>query len=178
MDKNKLINLVNDNYSTYDISSELGKSQTTIRYWLKKYKIKTKLPFYRGGNKKKWLVNSKLTCSLCKDNKPLSNFYPKRTSNGYHTYCKECLSKLIIKRQRDFKIKCVEYKGGKCYCCGYKKYLGALEFHHINPKHKDFVISRTSRVSFNDKIKKELDKCILVCSNCHKEIHGGLINIK
>ena len=69
----------------------------------------------------------------------------------------------------------VEYKGGKCQCCGYSRCLEALEFHHLDPNIKSFTISGKSK-SFNS-LKSEVDKCILVCSNCHKEIHAGLINI-
>ena len=69
----------------------------------------------------------------------------------------------------------VEYKGGKCQCCGYSRCIEALEFHHLNPNIKSFTISGKSK-SFNS-LKSEVDKCILVCSNCHKEIHAGLINI-
>ena len=69
----------------------------------------------------------------------------------------------------------VEYKGGKCQCCGYSRCIEALEFHHLDPNIKSFTISGKSK-SFNS-LKNEVDKCILVCSNCHKEIHAGLINI-
>ena len=69
----------------------------------------------------------------------------------------------------------VEYKGGKCQYCGYSKCIEALEFHHLDPNIKSFTISGKSK-SFNS-LKSEVDKCILVCSNCHKEIHAGLINI-
>lgn len=71
----------------------------------------------------------------------------------------------------------VQYKGGKCCVCGYNKYLGALEFHHLNPNEKDFGISNKGYTRSFEKVKEELDKCILVCSNCHKEIHAGLIDI-
>ena len=72
----------------------------------------------------------------------------------------------------------VNYKGGKCEICGYDKYLGALDFHHLDPAQKDFAISNSNIYKNLDKLKKELDKCILVCANCHREIHGGLVNIE
>lgn len=75
----------------------------------------------------------------------------------------------VIEWRRRAKIKLVEYKGGKCERCGYDKCIKALEFHHLNPKEKDFTISGKSW-SF-ERLKKEVDKCILVCSNCHSEIH-------
>lgn len=70
------------------------------------------------------------------------------------------------------KTEAVVYKGGKCSICGYNKCQKALDFHHLNPLEKDFNISGGTR-SF-ESIKKELDKCVLVCSNCHTEIHSGL----
>jgi len=74
------------------------------------------------------------------------------------------------------KIKSVKYKGGRCQICGYNKCLRALKFHHINPKEKDFNISMANNPPW-EKIKKELDKCILVCGNCHDEIHSGITKI-
>ena len=71
-------------------------------------------------------------------------------------------------RQR-LKAKLVEYKGGKCEICGYSKCIDALDFHHLNPEEKQFNLS-SAKVSF-EKAKKEVDKCILVCANCHREIH-------
>lgn len=73
------------------------------------------------------------------------------------------------------KLKLIEYKGGKCELCGYNKCSTSLHFHHKNPNEKDFSISGKS-LSF-EKLKKEVDKCILVCSNCHGEIHEGVTKI-
>lgn len=69
----------------------------------------------------------------------------------------------------------IEYKGGKCERCGYNKSMRALEFHHLDPSEKDFGISKQINRNIND-LKKEVDKCILLCSNCHAEIHEELYN--
>lgn len=71
------------------------------------------------------------------------------------------------------KLKAVEYKGGKCIKCGYDKCINALEFHHINPLEKDINLNTRglNRKKSFEKQKLELDKCILVCANCHREIH-------
>jgi len=71
----------------------------------------------------------------------------------------------------------VEYKGGCCQVCGYDKYQGALEFHHKDPSEKDFSLSSKGHCKAWVKVKKELDKCVLVCSNCHREIHARIIKI-
>lgn len=63
--------------------------------------------------------------------------------------------------------------GGKCALCGYDKCNSALEFHHINPSEKDYQLSSGSTRSLNRDFV-EARKCILVCSNCHREIHSGL----
>ena len=83
-------------------------------------------------------------------------------------------SESVILWRKKTKIKLIEYKGGKCEICGYSTCNRALEFHHKNPKEKDFTISGKS-LSF-DKLKSEVDKCLLVCANCHCEIHDNLIN--
>lgn len=83
----------------------------------------------------------------------------ERKSNGYYV-------KNFIRRQ---KLKAVEYKGGKCQLCGYDKSVKALCFHHRVPAEKSFNISGCS-ISW-DRLVLELDKCDLLCANCHAEIH-------
>lgn len=81
-----------------------------------------------------------------------------------------------VKEWRErIKIKMVECMGGKCQCCGYDKCMTALAFHHLIPTEKDFGFGqiRANPKSW-EKIVNELKKCILVCHNCHSEIHSGL----
>lgn len=75
--------------------------------------------------------------------------------------------------RRRYKIKrmAADYLGGACKLCGYNNYIGSLEFHHRNPKEKDFSIH--SSLSW-EKILCELDKCDLLCANCHREQHERL----
>jgi len=111
-------------------------------------------------------------CKRCGNTKPISEFYKRRGKDGNSVYCKPCSKEQTIYRQREFKVKCVEYKGGKCEKCGYDKYFGALEFHHIEPGKKDFSISNAKLTTFSDIVKKELDKCLILCANCHREEHA------
>lgn len=75
-----------------------------------------------------------------------------------------------INNRHNRKIKAVEYKGGQCEFCGYSRCLRALEFHHKDPTKKDFQISANPNISWEN-MKIELDKCLLLCSNCHAEEH-------
>lgn len=84
---------------------------------------------------------------------------------------KSKVDRVVSWRQRT-KKKLVDYKGGCCNICGYNKSIFALEFHHVDPTEKDFNIAGKS-YSF-ERLVEEVDKCILVCSNCHSEIHNGL----
>ena len=73
------------------------------------------------------------------------------------------------------KQKMVDAMGGACQCCGYNTCKEALAFHHIEPEHKDmgFGDLRANPKKW-EKIVEELRKCILVCHNCHSEIHAGV----
>lgn len=168
MKKEKLVELINKNLSQRKISEILNVSQTNLRYWLNKFELKTNIKQYNECSDKK-------KCPKCKENKRLDEFYSRRNRKGNSVYCKTCSNSESRERFKNFKIKCVDYKGGKCERCGYNKYIGALDFHHLDPSQKDFGIAKVKLHSFDDKVKRELDKCILVCSNCHREIHGSLV---
>lgn len=87
----------------------------------------------------------------------------------------EYFKKAVSKRRKKIKQMAVERKGGKCQLCGYSKYIGALEFHHIDPDTKEFGLGLDGMTRSWDRVKNETDKCVLVCSNCHREIHAGIV---
>ncbi len=174
MKKEELEILINEDLSIAGIGKKTNKSKTTIRYWLNKFELETRT---KDIVKEKKSLDEK-KCPKCKIEKTADLFYKRRKGEDLSPYCKVCTSIQTVDRQRKLKQMCIDYKGGKCIFCNYKKYNGSLDFHHIDPKEKDFSISNLKLTTFNEKIKKELDKCILVCSNCHGEIHGGLIEIQ
>lgn len=78
----------------------------------------------------------------------------------------------VSETRRKNKLRLIEYKGGKCERCGYNKPIpGAYDFHHIDPLEKDFAISKKGETMALSKLKIEADKCMLLCKNCHAEIH-------
>ena len=85
----------------------------------------------------------------------------------------------VAECRRNNKLKLIEYKGGKCEICSYAKPIpGAYDFHHKDPNQKDFGISSKGDIRSIAKLKKEVDKCILVCRNCHAEIHYDIEQVK
>lgn len=72
----------------------------------------------------------------------------------------------------------LEYMGGCCASCGYNRCIGALTFHHREPGGKDFGVSAKGYTRSWEKVRAELDKCILLCSNCHAEVHAGQLFVE
>jgi predicted HNH restriction endonuclease len=64
------------------------------------------------------------------------------------------------------------FLGGKCFLCGYKKCKDALEFHHLNSNQKEFGVSKDGLTRSWERVKNEIANYILVCSNCHRELHS------
>lgn len=89
----------------------------------------------------------------------------------------EYFKKAVSKRRRKIKEMLIEYKGGECIICGYKRYSGALDLHHIKESTKKFGLSVKGLTRSWERSKKEADKCILVCANCHREIHAGITQL-
>ena len=97
----------------------------------------------------------------------------KHTPGNGRPRCIKCGYEAVKRRRYKIKDQAVQYKGGCCQICGYSKHSGALEFHHTDPAAKDFQIAVKANISW-DKIQKELDKCVLLCANCHREVHAGV----
>lgn len=115
-------------------------------------------------------------CLICQE-----KFIP---NNYARLYCYKCSplgvssAEALRNKKRALKHYLVEYKGGKCQECGYDKCEGALQFHHRDPNEKDFQISHINlnNTDFSiENIKKEIDKCDLLCANCHAEKHYKIV---
>lgn len=115
-------------------------------------------------------------CSDCgiKLNKENGKF--RKNRNKFDPQCRSCNSERERARKRERKQQYVDYKGGKCCRCGYDKSLVALDLHHRNPEEKEFEFFQGPILG--SKVKAELDKCDLVCSNCHREIHAEIMDKK
>lgn len=113
--------------------------------------------------------NIECVCERCG-----KNYIYHRTSGHTYKKCNSCMANQHRKRNKSLLI---EYAGGGCQTCGYNKCNSALVFHHLDPTKKEFTISGWHGRSMLA-LKKEVDKCILLCHNCHAEEHERLIEIK
>lgn len=182
--KNDILKLREDGLSYNEIKNILGCSKATVSYHCKIWSLndiglsKDKITqenienikeYYKTHTKKETSIyfNIGLTTVVrYVDKKRLILTSDQKKKRNYINV------KSYIKK---IKLKAIEYKGGKCEICGYDKCVRSLDFHHINPKEKEFGIGSGVCKSWK-KIKIELDKCMLVCKNCHGEIHHNIDN--
>lgn len=109
-------------------------------------------------------------CLLCGN-----TFIPKTGAANQRLCCYDCMPDGHQLGRSEFLNLLREKRGGKCERCGYDTYLGALEFHHVNPSEKDFTVGDRD-FKLKDCIE-ESKKCVMICSNCHREVHAGLWDV-
>ena len=173
----QIIELRNQGKTYKEICEELNCAMSTVSYHCRLNKL--------GGNSDRLTDIQKKELQKLYDEIGNLKKVAKLKGHSFETVKKYVITKNKVKKKSNsesvtewrkrVKFRLVEYKGGECQICGYKKSINALHFHHLNPDEKNFSVSGKS-LSF-DKLKCEVDKCILVCSNCHSEIHEGLISI-
>lgn len=118
-------------------------------------------------------------------NTPLLAVYTKdvnhsnMTKNDTRKYAdrREYLKAAVTKRRRVLKQRAVTLMGGECMICGYKKHQGVLEFHHIDASTKSFGVSGGGFSRSWESILLELQKCVLLCANCHREVEIGITQL-
>ena len=99
----------------------------------------------------------------------------RQIARDYYQQNKDKQLQQHLERARNAKIKAIQIKGGKCSICGLEyngKNATVFDFHHINSNEKEFNPKRVLNSGLTDRALAELNKCILVCSNCHRMIHN------
>lgn len=186
--KESIIKLRKQGKTYREIQVALGCSKGTISYHCAKLKynqelinkntevLKTPTPSLNHEDTIAYLVKTgnsrKIIADALKINYDELVLFCKRrgykSDKNFKGYAK------IKQHRRNKKILAVLYLGGKCSCCGYNKSYSALDFHHINPEEKEFTIAKNTSLSWK-KMKAEIQKCILLCANCHREEHDHWI---
>ena len=83
----------------------------------------------------------------------------------------------VKKRRKKLRQMAIDLKGGKCMLCGYSRDKTALDFHHLDENKKEFGLSDRGLTRSWEKTRLEVEKCVLVCANCHREIHSGFVRL-
>ena len=124
----------------------------------------------------------KICCVKCQQNKDINSFNRVSKSTSSHTgrtrVCIECFNSCARLKRAIRKFDAIALMGEHCSSCGYSQYISALQFHHVNSD-KDSDISRLFFLpGKRDQLMAELDKCCLLCSNCHDAFHGGELTLE
>lgn len=119
-------------------------------------------------------------CNKCNVEKELTEFYAQQQKGKegqiwkyYDSYCKPCRIQYTNDRSKEIKERAIEYLGGKCLDCGLIDEPCVYDFHHLDPTQKEIAFGSRGGKSF-ESLKHELDKCVLLCANCHRKRHYKL----
>jgi len=148
--KQDLVTRVRAGLSIREIGAEIKLSYTAVRYQLKKYRLKTK-------------KRSVYKCR-CGVSDPAAFYGNKRS------ICGKCHNVYCIRKGRETRQRVIALLGGACSACGYSKCNASLDLHHTDSATKDLNFKSMRSWSW-PRVLREIPKCILLCKNCHTELH-------
>jgi transposase len=162
--------LADSGVTAMEMAKELDRSASTVRYWLVRYGIRLA---NRHGPRRRCGDGAKTAVFECKRH-GVTEFVLEGRG---HYRCKRCRSAAVSKRRRTVKQMLVDEAGRACILCGYRGWIGALQFHHLDPKRKAFQIGQRGHSRSLARCRAEARKCVLLCANCHAEVEGGFATL-
>ena len=160
--------LVRLNLSVAEIATEVGRSRSTVRYWLTRYGLRTTDAARAkvGGQR---LPREQRRCAK----HGLAEHVVRRGGAD----CLRCRAERVSEWRRRAKRKLVDEAGGSCRLCGYDRTVAALQFHHLDPSTKRFGLGSRGLARSIEALREEAAKCVLLCSNCHAEVEAGITRL-
>ena len=161
--KEQLLPLIEAKLTERKIAKEIGHSVMSTRKAMKRYGLKT------------WRARKLRTCLVC--GKELTGKQVHYCSDeckrkNYKNSNKSRTGSYMTLRGKKKKLQFIIEMGGKCSVCGYDKNMSALSFHHLDRDKKTMTLdTRTFCARSIESLREELDNCILLCHNCHMELH-------
>jgi transposase-like protein len=170
IERERLAELVEGGLTIAELSDALGFGKASVRYWLRKHGLRTRAAEQATATTTARSGGHLTLLRTCPRHGETEFVIEGR---GYYR-CKLCRSDQIVRHRRRVKEMLVAEAGGCCVACGYRNFLGALEFHHRDPSTKRFHLSGAGLTLSLDDLRVEAAKCVLLCSNCHAEVEGGV----
>ncbi|HEX3804651.1 MAG TPA: HNH endonuclease signature motif containing protein [Solirubrobacteraceae bacterium] len=171
--REQLESLVEAGMTLERIAAELERSVLTVRRWLARYGLKAagpQDPAARASPPPPKLPSVLRTCGKHGETEFVMS------TDGYFR-CRRCRSESLVRRHRRVKEILVAEAGGACMICGYSRYNGALQFHHLDPDKKRLSLAMGGAALGIETLRREAEKCVLLCSNCHAEVQGGVTSL-
>jgi hypothetical protein len=191
MDRAELQTFVAQGLSLEQIARAVGCHQSTVANWLAAHGLRTVnaqrftpvgglsvtdlRPYAEAGATFKQIADAFGTRELRRCPEHGDTLRVVRT-DGYYR-CLLCVKQRVADRRRQVKEILIAEAGGECIACGYDSCPSALHFHHVDPSTKSFAISSKGFTRSLEAARAEVQKCVLVCSNCHAEIEAGLLTV-
>ena len=166
IERETLAQLVERGQSIRAIAAELGRGTASVRHWLGRYGLRTgRVPPPAD------VMSIERACRV----HGTTRFVRYSALDSFR--CERCRKERVAARRRRVKEILVAEAGGACALCGYDRYAGALQFHHVDPETKTFGLARHGIARPLARSRAEAAKCILLCGNCHAEIEGGVAEL-
>jgi hypothetical protein len=163
LSRERLAALVDQDLTVRAIAAEVGRSATTVRYWLRRHGVQTT----RTARQRAAAAGRTVTCPVHGEIEHV------RRGDG-RLVCKRCRAEAVTRRRRQANLRLIAEAGGRCRCCGYDRCAAALQFHHVVPSTKRFGVGSRGLARSIETLRAEAAKCVLVCANCHAELEAGV----
>src|SRR5690242_7325773 len=167
MDEQRLLELVATGATLATIASELGCDRSTVRRHLRRLGLETARMARIQAMAEARDAGRDTTLAHCRVH-GVTTFKLRDDSKTFR--CLKCRSADVSNSRRRCKEQLVREAGGRCQICGYDNYIGALQFHHVDPKTKRFGVSHRGIPRALAVAREETRRCVLLCANCHAEI--------
>jgi 5-methylcytosine-specific restriction endonuclease McrA len=167
--------LVERGLTLTEIASELDRSVAAVRYWLEKHGLRTK----RRRGPRPAIPREVVDDAIARGLRTLEGDCRHHgrgifvIENSGRVRCRQCRMDRVAERRRKVKRILIEEAGGSCVRCGYDRFVGALQFHHVDPAEKSFGVAQKGATIGIDSLRAEAAKCIVLCANCHAEVEHG-----
>jgi transposase-like protein len=172
IDRELLAEIVACGLPVRDMAEIMDRSPTTIRHWLRRHRLQTG-PSMRRAQVAEAKANGQQHLKLRCDRHGLT-LHAQRV-DGFR--CTRCAAERVTAWRQKIKRILVEETGGACALCGYDRFVGALQFHHVEPAKKRFALSHGGLARSLARAREEARKCVLLCANCHVEVEGGVADL-
>lgn len=167
LDRTTLETLAAKGATLREIAAEVDRSVATVRYWLERWGIQRE----RRASRRPVDPDTAppVAPMRCKRH-GIVDF--RLEGRGYYR-CTRCRAERVAAWRRRLKLRLVAEAGGCCIACGYSACPAALQFHHLDPSQKSFIVSREGVTRGMAEARAEAKKCVLLCANCHAEVEVG-----
>ena len=152
------------------IAKELAISQESVRRWIDRHELPQPIEVRRAQVEAALRDGESYVMRTCRRH---GRTEYALVGSEKRPRCKKCRSEAVARRRRKVKQTLVDEMGGRCVLCGYDECLNALEFHHRDPTKKEFGVAMRGITRAIDAIRAEVEKCVLLCSNCHAAVEAG-----